>query len=59
MNRIKANTSQFDAPSYRPTASTIAAFWVVVGMGQEQMDAWLADHPNDAPWLRRLLIAGT
>jgi hypothetical protein len=47
------------APSCRPAASTLDAFWVVVGRGdQGRLDAWLADHPKDAPFLSRLLIAG-
>jgi hypothetical protein len=47
------------APSSRPATSTVDAFWVVVGRGdQERLDAWLADHPKDAPFLSRLLIAG-
>jgi hypothetical protein len=44
------------APSYRPAVSTIDAFWVVVGRGdQERLDAWLRDHPKDAPALLKFL----
>jgi hypothetical protein len=45
-----------DPPPYRTAASTIDAFWYVVGLrDQERFKAWLADHPQDAPFLLKLL----
>jgi hypothetical protein len=41
---------------HRTAASTIHAFWWVVGLrDQERFKAWLADHPYDAPFLLKLL----
>jgi ParB-like chromosome segregation protein Spo0J len=41
---------------YRPAASTIDAFWWVVGLGDpERFKAWLAARPVDAPYLLKLL----
>jgi hypothetical protein len=41
---------------YRPAASTVAAFRLVVAEGNVgQLKAWLADRPNDAPALLALL----
>lgn len=43
---------------YRPAASTIDAFWYLVGLrDQERFRDWLADHPYDAPFLLKLLEA--
>jgi hypothetical protein len=45
-----------DKPPYRTPQSTIDAFWYVVGRrDQERFKAWLADHPQDAPFLLKLL----
>jgi hypothetical protein len=44
------------APPYRTAASTIDAFWYVVSLrDQERFKAWLADHPQDAPFLLKLM----
>jgi hypothetical protein len=41
---------------YRPAASTVDAFWFVVGLRDpERFKAWLADRPKDAPFLLQLL----
>lgn len=41
---------------YRPAASTVDAFWYVVGLRDpERFKAWLADRPQDAPFLLQLL----
>jgi len=41
---------------YRPAASTIGAFWYVVGLRDpERFKTWLADRPQDAPFLLQLL----
>jgi hypothetical protein len=41
---------------YRTAASTIDAFWYVVGLrDQERFKAWLADRPQDAPFLLKLM----
>jgi hypothetical protein len=43
-------------PPYRTAASTIDAFWYVVSLcDQERFKAWLADHPQDAPFLLKLM----
>jgi hypothetical protein len=45
-----------EPPPYRPAQSTIDAFWFVVGLRDpERLKAWLADHPQDAPFLLQLL----
>ena len=42
--------------AHRTTRPTINAFWYVVGLGDEAyLTRWLADHPDDAPYLRKLL----
>jgi hypothetical protein len=41
---------------YRPAQSTIDAFWFVINLRDpERFKAWLADHPQDAPTLLKLL----
>jgi hypothetical protein len=41
---------------YRPAASTVDAFWYVVGLRDpERFKAWLADRPKEAPFLLLLL----
>ena len=41
---------------YRPAASTAAAFWFLVSLDEpERLEAWLLDHPKDAPTLLKLL----
>jgi hypothetical protein len=41
---------------YRPAASTIAAFWYVVGLNDlDRLEAWLLARPKDAPTLLKLL----
>jgi hypothetical protein len=41
---------------YRTAASTIDAFWYLVGLRDpERLKTWLADHPQDAPTLHKLL----
>jgi hypothetical protein len=43
-------------PPCRTAASTINAFWYVVGLrDQGRFKAWLADHPQDAPFLLKLM----
>jgi hypothetical protein len=45
-----------ESPAYRTAASTIDAFWCVVGLRDpERFKAWLADRPEDAPFLLKLL----
>jgi hypothetical protein len=45
-----------NAPKYCTPQSTIDAFWYVVGLrDQERFKAWLADHPQDAPFLLKLM----
>ena len=53
----KASDIPTDEPKpYRTAASTIDAFWYVVGLRDpEPFKAWLADHPQDAPFLLKLL----
>jgi hypothetical protein len=63
---ILARMDAMDAPAdlppprapepYRPAASTVDAFWYVVGLRDpERFKAWLADRPKDAPFLLLLL----
>jgi hypothetical protein len=41
---------------YSPAASTVNAFWYVVGLADpERFKAWLAARPDDAPFLLKLL----
>jgi hypothetical protein len=41
---------------YRPAQSTIDAFLYVVSLcNPERLKAWLGDHPQDAPFLLKLL----
>jgi hypothetical protein len=41
---------------YRTPESTVAAFWYVVGECKpERLKAWLANHPQDRPYLLKLL----
>jgi hypothetical protein len=43
-------------PSDRPAKSTISAFWYLVQLNEpDRLEAWLADHPKDAPFLYELL----
>ena len=43
---------------YRPASSTVAAFFYVVALDDvDRLKAWLADHPNDAATLLKLLEA--
>ena len=45
-----------EAPPRRPAASTIAAFWYVVGLRDpDRFKAWLRDRSEDAPFLLELL----
>jgi hypothetical protein len=45
-----------EAEAYRPAASTISAFWYVVGLSDpEKFKSWLAARPKDAPLLLELL----
>jgi hypothetical protein len=50
-----------DVPKVRPepyhtAQSTIGAFWFGVGLRDpERLTGWLRDHPQDAPWLIKLL----
>src|SRR5262249_48629562 len=42
-------------PEYQTPQSTIAAFWFVVRLEDETyLTRWLADHPQDAPYLKKL-----
>jgi hypothetical protein len=48
--------SEFRARSDQPAASTVAAFWYVVGLDDlDHLRAWLDDHPRDKPALFKLL----
>jgi hypothetical protein len=41
---------------YRTPESTVQAFWYLVGLeDQSRLNAWLAEHPKDAPFLLKLL----
>jgi hypothetical protein len=43
-------------PSYRPAQSTIDAFWYVVSLkDQAKLKDWLARHPQETPFLLKLL----
>jgi hypothetical protein len=43
---------------YRPAASTVDAFWFVVGLDDPaRLEAWLLDRPKDAPTLLELMEA--
>jgi hypothetical protein len=43
-------------PPYRTAASTIDAFWYVVGLREpERFKAWMHNHPQDALFLLKLL----
>jgi hypothetical protein len=45
-----------EPPAYRPAASTVDAFWHVVGADDvDRLKAWLAERPKDAPLLLALL----
>jgi len=46
-----------EPPKHAGTAqSTIDAFWYVVGLNDEdRLASWLANHRQDAPYLRKLL----
>jgi hypothetical protein len=63
---ILARMDAMDGPSkvpqpakpepYRPAASTVDAFWYVVGLrNPERIKAWLHARPEDAPFLLKLL----
>jgi hypothetical protein len=44
---------------YRPAASTVSAFWHLVGVRDpERLREWLGNHPQDAPTLIQLLEEG-
>lgn len=52
------NVLTFKPRPYRTAESTIDAFWYLVQLGDEdRLEAWLADHPKDAPFLYELLQA--
>jgi hypothetical protein len=54
--RISAPIDEPRRQPYRTTQSTINAFWYVVGLrDQKRFKAWLADHPQDAPFLLKLM----
>jgi hypothetical protein len=62
MARMDAMDGPADPPSprepepYRPAASTVDAFWYVVGLRDpERFKAWLPNRPKDAPFLLKLL----
>jgi hypothetical protein len=62
MARMDAMDGPADLPPprepepYRSAASTVDAFWYVVGLrSPERFKAWLADRPKDAPFLLKLL----
>jgi hypothetical protein len=41
---------------YCPAASTVSAFWFVVGLNDpDRLKAWMRLHPTDAPTLLKLL----
>jgi hypothetical protein len=41
---------------YRTADSTVAAFWLVVGLNDpKRLKSWMRDHPHDAPTLLKLL----
>jgi hypothetical protein len=43
-------------PPYRTPQATVDAFWYVVSLcNPERLKAWLVDHPQDAPFLLKLL----
>lgn len=45
-----------EPPAYRPAASTVDAFWFVVGLRDpERFKVWLGDRPKDTPFLLQLL----
>jgi hypothetical protein len=60
--RMDAMNGPYECPSprkpapYRPAQSTIDAFWYVVSLRDpERFKAWLADRPQDMPFLLELL----
>jgi hypothetical protein len=54
---IRPEPSTLGQPQpYRTAASTIAAFWYVVGLDEpDRLAGWLRERPHDAPTLLRLL----
>jgi hypothetical protein len=45
-----------ESPAYCTAASTIDAFWYVVGLrDSERFKAWLVGRPEDAPFLLKLI----
>jgi hypothetical protein len=50
-------TASPSAPThYRTPEATAQAFWYVASLDEpERLAAWLADHPRDATYLRKLL----
>jgi hypothetical protein len=56
-DRARQPAPALDAPEpYRPAASTIDAFWHVVGLADpDRLTGWLRDHPKDASFLLKLL----
>jgi hypothetical protein len=53
---IEIATKRAEPEPYRPAASTLDAFWFVVGLDDpERLASWLRDRPQDAPFLLKLL----
>ena len=51
-----SNVTWLPQRSYRTAASTIDAFWYLVRLRDPgRLKAWLADHPQDASTLLKLL----
>jgi hypothetical protein len=47
-----------EPPPYQTAASTVEAFWFVVGLDDpERLEAWLLARPKDAPTLLKLMEA--
>jgi hypothetical protein len=43
-------------PSHITTASTVETFWMLVNLNNpDRLGAWMADRPQDAPTLMKLL----
>ena len=53
---IDSNVTWLPQRPYRTAASTIDAFWYLVRLRDPvRLKTWLADHPQDAPTLLKLL----
>jgi hypothetical protein len=51
-----SNVTWLPQRPYRTAASTIDAFWYLVRLRDPvRLKTWLADHPQDAPTLLKLL----